>query len=268
MSTSQAKRPLAQALRDAEAFRDLFPASCYQQWHIAGSVRRRQPQVGDIEHVVLPRTGEIEDPTSLFAERKQVNLLLYRLDELARTYVIGKHVYGGLNGDGISRANPPAGYTPTSFRWGERYRGCDFRGFCHEVFVADADNLGSVLAIRTGPGGYSRMLVTAIQRNGYWQDKGYVWNKRALACAACGWSGTWDGAEFGTPQPGSPTPRFTNGFKQSLLCPACHQGHEITMPRVAAPDETTYFRLCGVPFLPPEQRIEPSGQFSQHARES
>lgn len=40
MSTTDTRRPLAQAREDAEAFRALFNASTVVEWHIAGSVRR------------------------------------------------------------------------------------------------------------------------------------------------------------------------------------------------------------------------------------
>lgn len=199
MSTSTEKRSRTEAIRDAEAFRALFDPSCYEQWHFAGSVRRERQYVGDVEHVIIPRHGDVSDGSHLFATPKRVNLLLHRLDELERTYAVSKHQYGGANG------------AATTTRWGERYRGCDFRGFNHEVFLADADNLGSVLAIRTGPGGYSRMLVMALSRNGYKNADGYVW-------------------------------------------------HTASGDRVPAPDEETYFKLCGVRFIPPAERFDPEAR--------
>ena len=60
-------------------------------------------------------------------------------------------------------------------RWGERYRRVIFQGIAHDLFAADADNWGSVLAIRTGPAEFSKGLVVGLRRNGYRNQDGYVW---------------------------------------------------------------------------------------------
>lgn len=122
MSTGR-KQSLGYAQRDAALFRDLFTLKGYQyweRWEIAGSVRRGKPEVGDIEHVVMPKFG------------KQGNELWMLLDSM-------------LPDDGIEAAGivEKAVYPNGTNRWGEKYRGVMFRGFRHEVFIADAMNWGN-----------------------------------------------------------------------------------------------------------------------------
>lgn len=148
MSTTATKRSLQQAQADAFAFRALFPGNAWLRWETAGSVRRNCAYVGDVEHVVIPAIGPNPNPAaSLFAvEPEQVNLLLHAMDRAVRDGRICHHLYPNC-----------------TTRWGARYRGADFRGFCHEVFLAEPRNYGSALAIRTGPADYSRYLVTRLR---------------------------------------------------------------------------------------------------------
>jgi DNA polymerase/3'-5' exonuclease PolX len=145
-------------MRDAEAFRDLFPITTYRRWEFAGSLRRKASEVGDIEHVVEPEWGNIERGGGLFALPERTNLLFFHLDSLMRgTAGLEKHWYGNGN------------------RWGEKYRGVDFRGFNNEMFLADADNFGAMLLIRTGPADYSQRVVDTFKRGGmYRQMDGYL----------------------------------------------------------------------------------------------
>lgn len=234
MSTTETKRSLRDAIADAEAFRAMFPPDSYSRWEIAGSVRRRVAMVGDVEHVIIPVVGEFTKGGGLFAETEKRNLFLHHLDELVRTYQMKKHVY-------------PNG----SNRWGEKYRGVDFCGHCHEIFLATPQNWGSTLAIRTGPGEFSKSLVIALQRNGYWQNEGSTYNKRAMSCS-CGWSGkaamTAEISEL------DHKPRFTNGNERPLICPSCRRGDQLAMERVEVATEEQYFRLCGMNWIEPEKR--------------
>jgi DNA polymerase/3'-5' exonuclease PolX len=159
MSTGT-KRSLSQATADAAAFVALFEG-CYEVWTVAGSVRRRKPEVGDVEHVVMPKMGEVEVSGGLFPVRKVVNLLWHRLDGLIADGTLQKHVYQTIIGN--------------QSRWGDKYRGVDFRGFNHEIFTAEKSNFGSVLLIRTGPADYSQAFVTRILAGGmYRQQDGYL----------------------------------------------------------------------------------------------
>jgi DNA polymerase/3'-5' exonuclease PolX len=159
VSTTTTKRTWQQAQEDAEAFRDLFPSSTYERWEIAGSVRRRKPEVGDVEHVCIPAWGEMDTGLGLFGQKERVNLLNFHMDGLLRAGTIDKHWYG--NGH----------------RWGEKYRGCSWRGFAHEVFQADYDNFGAVLLIRTGPADFSERIVSRFKEGGILrQQDGYLRN--------------------------------------------------------------------------------------------
>lgn len=244
VSGQDGTRPLAQAVADAEAFRALFPPACYRRWEVAGSCRRGRPVVGDVEHVVIPAWGEVP-ATSLFAEATdRVNLLWYQLEALERGHVVSKHLYG---------SNPDTGRA--IYRWGPKHRGADFRGFNHEIFTADADNWGSVLAIRTGPGPYSRMLVTRLQHNGYMNADGYVWDKNDWSCADCGWAGAKP-AQVAGKLPGAfvMDPEGRESGPLSDVCPTCGRHQHLSPAKVPAPEEREYFRLCGVAYVEPERR--------------
>lgn len=156
MSTGT-RRTHAQAMQEAQDFANLF-AGCFEKWTIAGSLRRHRPEVGDVEHVVIPAFSE--RPVGLFGgDVQHRNILWDRLDAMVEKGELEKAVYG----EGESN------------RWGEKYRGVLFRGFKHEIFCADAQNYGAILAIRTGSADFSQKLVTAMKYGGrYRQQEGYV----------------------------------------------------------------------------------------------
>jgi DNA polymerase/3'-5' exonuclease PolX len=159
MSTSE-KRPYAQAWKDAQDFLALLDGTC-EKIVVAGSLRRFRPEIGDVELVAIPKVEKRADPASVFGEEHDVNLLWARVDELLHTEKITKHLYG----EGEKK----------QFRWGEKYRGMDWRGFNVEIFCGDRLNFGSVLGIRTGPAAYSQMLVTKLLKSGRLrQQDGYV----------------------------------------------------------------------------------------------
>lgn len=89
---------------------------------LAGSIRRNKPFVKDAEIVVQPKPG-------------QQASLLAKLDGMV------------ARGEG-SKAIYPDGKT----RWGDTYRGIQIGEIKVEVFLADADNWGYILWLRTGPG--------------------------------------------------------------------------------------------------------------------
>lgn len=212
MSTTADKRALSQATRDAEAFRQLF-AGTFDVWEIAGSIRRRKPFVADIDHVVIPRTapGVCVD---LFKPATPINLLWRRCDDLLASGEITKAVYG-LSGKNC---------------WGEKKRGVCWRGCTHEINTAEVGNLGSVLAIKTGPAEYSKGLVTGLLRNGRRNHLGQVW--RCDPCEAC------RGVTY---PPGNQCGRCDGTRLQCVEVLPC-------------PDEHVYFELCGVVWVEPEKR--------------
>lgn len=205
MSTPNQKRGLIQARADAEAFRNLFTGR-YDQWDFAGSLRRGKPEVGDIEHVIIPRFEHMATPESFFGE--DVNLVFHKLDELVAVGTVTKHMYG-----------------TTGFRWGQKYRGVDFRGFNHELFIATPDNWGSTLAIRTGPADFSTRLVKGLHLHGRRNHEGQVW--RCDPCDAC----TGDS-----------------------ICKVCNQTGLKCIAPIPVPTERAYLNLCGYDWVEPRDR--------------
>lgn len=153
---------LVAACEAAGRFRALFAPETYADWHIAGSIRRTSPTVGDIEHVVIANDGPIRvchDPPAnpgLFApsgpttSQGRGNMVWARLDELVR-----------LEPDRAFKATYGADMRT---KWGERARGIVYEGVKHEIYLATPETLGYILLIRTGPAEYSKEFVTAIKR--------------------------------------------------------------------------------------------------------
>jgi hypothetical protein len=217
VSTTQTRRTYREALEDAQALRARFDG-LYLRWEIAGSVRRRAREVGDVEHVVIAREGSPPNaaPQGTLFEPARVNLLWHRLDALRLNphSEIRQHLYG-------------AAQVP---RWGSLVRGVDFRNFNHEIFSAQPGNWGSTLAIRTGPAEYSRRLVTMLRKHGRRNVDGWVWE-----CVPC-------------PQAAE------SGRRCGEACEECQGTQLKPLHRVDAFEESDYFRLCGMNWIRPEQR--------------
>ena len=187
--------PLAQALALAEELRDLLAPAC-QQIEIAGSIRRQRPDVGDIELLHIPLWQPRLD---LFGERNEpASQTVLLVEELIRSGELAERL--DVHGRGAM---------------GVKYMRLAFRGFPLDLFGANVDNWGLMLAIRTGPAGWSKRLVTA-RRLGGWMPAnlhvkdGFLWQ---------------DAGDRGQP-----------GLK------------------VAVPSEAVLFALLGQPFEQPEAR--------------
>ena len=141
------KTPFAEGLAIAREFAKLFEG-CAERWTIAGSLRRRRPEIGDVEHVVIPTLGEVTLPGEMFP--RTGSLLWAKLEQLLAAGDVEKATYGET----------------LSNRWGEKYRGVLYKGMKHEIFTADANNWGPILAIRTGPAEFSEELVTRLKGAG------------------------------------------------------------------------------------------------------
>lgn len=113
---------------------------------VAGSIRRKKPMVGDVEIVAV---------VSNFANFRA------RMDVLLMEGHVKQALYG------LKRQT----------RWKERYFGCRFGGMLVEVFVADKNNRGFQLWLRTGPGD-ANMQMMGILKQGFsplrFKD-GYGW---------------------------------------------------------------------------------------------
>lgn len=148
---------------------------------IAGSIRRKKDTVGDIE--IVAQALNHEDALAF-------------LDAMERSRQIEKAMYG----------NSP--------RWGDKYRGLEFKGCRIEIFFANEHNWGYQLWLRTGPGDGNQNVMQRLQ------------NQRSLLRFkdGMGWITRYRGKEA------------------------------IVVTPVAIPDEATLFRMLGLPFVAPEGR--------------
>jgi len=103
---------------------------------IAGSVRRGKAEPKDVEIVYI--TSMVERQVDMFT-RDQVPATVERLDDLVR--------------DGFWC------FDPVVKRNGPKYQRMIRCGATVELFRAEAGNWGLVLALRTGPGDFNRLLV-------------------------------------------------------------------------------------------------------------
>ena len=227
MSTVATAISLAQAEREAEAFRALFPG-CWAFWSVAGSVRRKKGYVNDIEHVVVPQGGVVPGPDrppaglfdavtsdgfSLQTTRAVANLMRERIHGMIedRRSGLTLHRYGQ---SGRNRA-------------GEKYVGLDWHDRLHEVFFADRDNLGLILAIRTGPGEFSKDLVVRLRRNRYRAKDGKLWRQVAYPVGstqkAPGWLDEEHGAEWRVVPAADEATVFRAAGYESVIDPALRQ---------------------------------------------
>lgn len=145
MSTVKTKIPLAEAEAHAKRFRDLFEG-CYERWEFAGSIRRKRPEVGDIDHVVIPKW--IDVPYDLFGGTRPESAIAQRVWQLS----------------------DQAAFVLRSA--GERRISVELEGQPHELYCCCERNWGPILAIRTGSGDFSKGLVTRLRRHGHRQHKG------------------------------------------------------------------------------------------------
>lgn len=138
---SQGKRIRYQQAKSlADRIAKAIADSC-ERLEIAGSIRRQQGYVGDIEMVAIP----IYHP-SMFEDVPGENALLTRLNEL----VLEGRLVKANNGTKL-----PKFYVPV------------VDNFTLEVRIADELSWPVALAITTGPETFSKKLVTKISQGGF-----------------------------------------------------------------------------------------------------
>jgi len=148
---------LSQALPIAQSIREHLAPACYRI-EIAGSIRRRCAQVGDIELVAIPRYEQKGEPVkdmfgNVIAPIPRINMLVEALRTMSRT----RWIKTG---------------TKEIIDWplkpdGKYYRGLLPSGIKLDLFCATPENWGYIFAIRTGSAEFSQKLA------GKWVAAGY-----------------------------------------------------------------------------------------------
>lgn len=135
------KFPYEDALRIAHATLEQLRPHCVRA-EIAGSIRRRKSEVGDIEIVIIPKPYEL----GLFESG------------IASVVNKWKKVRGEL----------PCKYTQRILP----------EGIALDLFFAEEDNWGNIFAIRTGSADYShKILATQWVKRGFKSIDGYLWRE-------------------------------------------------------------------------------------------
>jgi len=139
--------PLAAATVLAEHLLARLAPAC-ERIAIAGSLRRRKTTVKDIELVAIPKQVPADD---LFGD-----VTKSALDDLLAVEIAAGRLARNLQhkGDG-ARA---------------KYLWLPDGDLAVDLFLADADNWGNILAIRTGDGGFTKRLVTSTRLGGCMPD--------------------------------------------------------------------------------------------------
>lgn len=129
---------------------------------VAGSIRRLMPDVKDVEIVYISHTSSQQ--MDLFGTHFQ-------------TYFHANHAIAKLIGNGTLVKDT------TVKRWGTKYKRAIHcaSGIVVEMFRAQSDNWGYILALRTGPAAFNKLLVTRRSQGSALPPDiklqgGYVWH--------------------------------------------------------------------------------------------
>ncbi len=132
---------LIKAQKIAEKYVSILAPFC-DRIEVAGSVRRKKPEPNDIEIVCIPKKINVGDSETFFNEPKFVvhPNFIYEVNKLQK-------VKGEPTGKYTQRILP--------------------EGINLDLFIANKDNWGYILAIRIGPDGYSKYLASTWVRQGF-----------------------------------------------------------------------------------------------------
>jgi DNA polymerase/3'-5' exonuclease PolX len=201
--------PAAVAGPIARRFAEMIAPYCHQVV-IAGSLRRRLPTVGDIEIVAVPMLSEARS-VDMFGE-----LVKARTTDHLHDYL------ESLLTDGIVQKRPRS--DGATF-WGPKAKYMTFEGIPLDLFTPDADRIGIILAIRTGPAEFSHRLVTP-------KDQSVVVGRKA------------NGHEIRRPGLMPPMYRVQDGWLT----------YRVSGERIPTPTEESVFQALGLPWAEPWQR--------------
>lgn len=131
---------------------------------IAGSIRRGKPDPKDIELVCVPRIRDEAQEIDLWGQPVGAlvftNLLYVELEKL--------FAYGS----GTWTLDPDLPRNGPKYK---RLRYWGGKGICCDLFIVSAATWGAQMVIRTGPGDFSKAIVTRAQARGMKQDDGLLW---------------------------------------------------------------------------------------------
>lgn len=116
---------------------------------VAGSIRRRRPDVGDIEIIAIPKHEVVQ--ADLFAPGEGLNRDL-----------LGARCIDLLADGTFTHRLDKNGHQA----FGAKYKRLTYRGVALDLFSPDDDTWGVILTIRTGPAEFSHQLVTSRSHGG------------------------------------------------------------------------------------------------------
>lgn len=152
--------PLAVAQEAAETLRDLLAPAC-ERIEIAGSIRRRKPEVKDIELVAVPRV-DTATATDLWGTPLPIDLLEGQLTALMMQSLARRDDGLAIREVEMVRAD---GSIVRTHRAGPAYKALLWRRIPVDLFIVRPPaEWGVIFTIRTGPADWSQRLVTECQR--------------------------------------------------------------------------------------------------------
>lgn len=134
---------------------------------VAGSIRRRAPDVGDVEILAIPTRKQRVVADGFFEEREVIDDdLRDRVEELLAQGVLATH--------------------PKDPKRGERYEKLlhPQSGLQIDLFKVRTSTWGLGLLIRTGPWEYSRWFVNEVRRHGFHVADGFQLHRGGLGCGS------------------------------------------------------------------------------------
>jgi DNA polymerase/3'-5' exonuclease PolX len=158
--------PLSQAEPFAKALVEQMRPAC-ERIEIAGSIRRRSTDVGDIEIVAIPAVHEMQVSYGLFEERtERIDKLTFTVDAMVALGTLAPHPTDPKRGDRYSKLwHPESGLQVDLFS------------------VLPPASWGVVYTIRTGPADFSHWLVVLARERHLHVAEGQL-HRGGLSCGA------------------------------------------------------------------------------------
>jgi DNA polymerase/3'-5' exonuclease PolX len=161
----KSKTPYDQALKLANKFIGLIQSSC-ERVEIAGSLRRKKKEVGDIELVAIPRYEIIEYEKEInngllnFLPNKQTTTWRTQIDHLEQKV---KELY-------------QSSIITEFIKNGEKFKSFIAFNIQFDLFITTQEQWGVIFMIRTGSKNYSHQFMIELNKRGQYKIKnGYLW---------------------------------------------------------------------------------------------